>query len=86
VYATRAGEIESVIEEGVNGYTVPVDQPLLLVPLLEGAGTDVERVRLLGDATRPSLVRKGLTLEAMVGQYRELLLGRGEAGAAAAGQ
>lgn len=86
VYATRAGEIESVIEDGVNGYTVPVDQPLLLVPLLEAAGADVERVRLLGDATRPSLVRRGLTLEAMVGQYRELLLGGDEAGAAAAGR
>lgn len=81
VYATRAGEIESVIEDGVNGYTVPVDQPLMLVPLLEAARNDAERLRLLSGATRPSLIRKGLTLETMVGRYRELLLGEGEAGA-----
>jgi hypothetical protein len=45
-----------------------------LVPLLREAMSDPARVRGLGEAARASLVREGLTLDTMLGQYRALLV------------
>ncbi len=52
VVATRAGGVPDLVEEGVNGVLVEVDDVEALARALEAVGVDPDRRRALGDAGR----------------------------------
>ena len=73
VLATRAGDIRTVIHDGENGYTVPIDSPELLEAHIRNLVSDPQRLSGMKAATRPSLMQQGLTLSTAIGAYGALL-------------
>lgn len=73
VIATGAGDISAVIQEGTNGYTVPVSRPMLLKGLIQNLAGSPQQLAQLKEAARSSIVGQGLSLAAMCQGYEALL-------------
>ncbi len=73
VFATKAGEIERVIQPGINGYLAPVNRPMELLPalrqLIRERGNRFEELRT---NARRSVVEGGYSLERVSKQYEAL--------------
>ena len=69
---TRVGGIPELIDDGVNGTLVPSGDVPALSQALDNFMSDPALLQKRRMETRASIVRKGMTSEAMVATYREI--------------
>jgi glycosyltransferase involved in cell wall biosynthesis len=70
--ASRVGGIPELLDDGVNGLLVPPSDVAALGAALDRLMSDQTFLAKLRRETRPSILRKRMTLEAMVQSYVEL--------------
>jgi glycosyltransferase involved in cell wall biosynthesis len=70
--ASRAGGMQDLIEDGVNGLLVPPGDADALAGALEKLITDGKLRERLNEAARPSVLAKGMTAPQMVENYAKL--------------
>jgi glycosyltransferase involved in cell wall biosynthesis len=78
--ASRAGGIQDLIEDGVNGLLVPPGDADALAGALENLIADSKLRERFSEAARPSIITKGMTAPQMVENYVKLydsILGQG---------
>ncbi|HSY74138.1 MAG TPA: glycosyltransferase family 4 protein [Dongiaceae bacterium] len=70
--ATRCGGPADLIEDGENGFLVPVGQPAPLADALEKLMGDEKLRERFGRRAAQSVLEKGMTTDKMVGQHEKL--------------
>jgi glycosyltransferase involved in cell wall biosynthesis len=68
--ASRAGGIQDLIEDGLNGLLVPPGDVDALANALEKLIADGKLRERLSGAARPSVLEKGMTAPQMVENYK----------------
>jgi glycosyltransferase involved in cell wall biosynthesis/GT2 family glycosyltransferase len=72
VVSYDVGEVQSVIQNGVNGFVIPPQQHTLLMQRVFELASNEDMLERFKQEARSSLIKRGFTLERMIAQYRNI--------------